>query len=331
VPEGARALNSPVRAEARTGGEPKVTNTDTPGAVMTATATDEQVTADAEVGQSVAPGFGSFGDLKSHTRVALTGVSTAVAEARSEATDLDIGGVVKIESVISTAKATTDGVKARAEGATTVSGATIAGVPVSFDDKGLTVAGTNNPLGATASDTVNAAVKAAGMTIAVSRPTTTLEGGNVDYNAGSLVLFWQQQAETSMTVVLGGASISLAATQALDFSGPDLPVTDVAPVDDGFSAGTPGTPGTPGDLPVEAPLDAGTAPVTGAAAPAAAAPELAGPELAARRLDLPEGISPATLVLGLVGAGLFAAGFKRLPDRLLEQAPATTCALRGQP
>ncbi len=334
VPEGARALNSPIRAEARTGGEPKVTNTDTPGTVMSATATDDEVTAAATIGQALAPGLGTFGDLTSRTRVALTGVKTAVAEAQSKVADLDIGGVVKIQSVTSSAKATTDGVTGKAAGQTTVSGATIAGVPVTFDDKGLQVAGTSTPLGATASDTVNAAVKAAGMTIAVSRPTTTIEGGNVSYSAGSLVFFWQQQPETSMTVVLGGATVSLAATQGLDLVGTDLPATDTPPVDPGGltggTAGVPGTPGTPGDLPVEAPLDAGTAPVSGAGVPPAAAPQVAEPEISARRFDLPEGISPATLVLGLVGAGLLAAGFRRLPDRLLEQTPDTSCALRGQ-
>ena len=328
VPQDATQLNSPVRAEARTGqGDAKTTYDDVPGTTMTASATDDEVTASADVAQSQALGVGTFGNSTSRTRTAVTGVATAVGEAFSEVTDVELAGVVKIGAVRSTAKATTDGAVAKAEGGTVASGITIAGVPVTIDDKGIRVAGQGGPFNETLSDTVNAAVAQAGLTVAVSRPVTTSERGNVQYSAGSLVFDFQPSEEAHFTVVLGGATVSLAAEPGFDLDGVDLPVAPVPAFEAPPATG--GTADLPvGDAPAPVALDGGAAPAPDVAAPAEGAVAL--PELAERRLELPDGIPPATLVLGLLGAGLLAGAFKRLPDRLLETAPTTRCTLGGE-
>lgn len=332
-PPEAGALNSPVRAEARTGGDGKeVVYDDVPGARMTAQAAEEEVTAAAELASSQTVGVGTFGNTRSRTRTAVTGVSTAVAEAASTVNDVEIaGGLVKIGSVASTAKATTDGKAARVEGRTVTTGMTIADVPVEISDEGIRVADQANPLNKTLTATVNAAIEQAGMTIALSEPVQTLDKGNAQYRSGSLVFVWQPTPEQQFTAVLGGAAVEVMAEPALDFDlggGEVAPPVDVAPVAplepvDGGSLPT------TVDVPAPLALDAGDAPVADVAAPAAPGeePVLAAP--VARGLSLPDGISPVSLALGLVGAGLLAAGFRRLPDRLLQDGPTTACVLEG--
>ena len=327
VPPEATMLNSPVRAEARTGGDGEpVVYDDVPGARMTAQAVDDEVKADAEVAQSAALGAGTFGNSRSSTRTAVTGVAGAVAEASSSVSDISIAaGVVTIGSVRSTAKATTDGTTATVEGRTVTTGMKIGGIPVEITDEGITVQETSAPLNKTLSDTVNAAIEQAGMTIALSQPVETKERGNADYRAGSLVFVWQPQPDQQFTVVLGGAAVSVAAEPELTFDlGDDLAVAP--PVDaPALTGGVSGAPPT-GEVPLAG--DLGAAPDVAAPADPVAAPQTAP---VARRLPLPDGISPVSVLLGLLGAGLLAAGLRRLPDRLLQQAPATRCVLEGAP
>ena len=329
VPPEATMLNSPVRAEARTGGDDaEVVYDDVPGSTMKARARDDEVTASAEVAQSAALGAGTFGNSRSSTRTAVTGPALAVAEASSSVSDIAIaGGVVTIGSVRSTATATTNGKTATVVGSTVTTGMEIAGVPVSITDKGITVQGTSAPLNKTLTDTVNAAVAAAGMTIALSQPVQTIDRGNADYRSGSLVFVWQPQPDQQFTVVLGGAAVSVQAEPELSFDlGGELPVTAdpiTAPV---VSGGDPGT-GTAPEPPVTGDLGPAVAPEP--AAPAAGQEPVTAP--VAQRMALPDGIPPVSLVLGLIGAGLVAGAFRRLPDRLLEEAPTTRCVLEGAP
>lgn len=329
VPDDARQLDSPVRAEARSGGDGKeVVNDDYPGARMVAKATDFEVTAQATVTDETASPAGRQGSSSGATRTAVTGPRTAVSEAKSSAKDLSLaGGVVTIGSVTSEAKATTDGVKADATGKTVTSGVVIGGVPVTIDERGVTVAGTSAPLNSTAAGVVNMAIKNAGMTIAVSQPSKTVEGGSVQYDSGSVVFFWQQQPGTSTTVILGGTRVTATASPGFDFGG--------GPVTGGTTGGAPPvTGGTGVTTPpvVDAPVVPGTvAPVEAPPAVVAEAPPAPfTAELAAARQALPGGLSPVVVVLGLLGGGLMAAGFRRLPDRVLEATPAT-CLLEETP
>lgn len=322
-------LNSPVRAEARTGGPPKVTNTSFPGTSMTATATGDAVTAEATVSnRTVLPG-GTLGNSAGRSSTVLTGAKLATATAHSEVQDVSLAGVVTIRSVVSDAVATTDGTRATASGRTVASGIEIAGVPVTIDERGVTVNGQNAPLNTAATALVNTAISGAGMTIAVSQPSGKPDGASVTYDAGSLVFVWRQSADMTMTAVLGGASVSVASTPAFSFRSPPvggstpLPPAPVAPGTSVPGVTVPGTPGVPGTG------TSGPAPVAGGPVPGPVVAEPV-PVTVASRLGLPDGVSPVVVALGLAGAGLVAAGFRRLPDRVL-QAPAVTCLLEESP
>jgi hypothetical protein len=321
-PPEAKALNDPVRAEARNGtGPDTVTNTQYPGMTMSATAKDDFVAATAEIAQSQQSQAGNFNNTTSHTQVSVTGPTTAIAEAYSHADDISLaGGLVTIGSVTSTAKGTTDGVRASATGHTVVKDMKIDGVPVTVDEHGVTVNGNNTPLNKIATDTVNTAISQAGMTIAVSLPSGKPDRGNIVYNAGSLVFAWTTPGGSFMAI-LGGATVNLAAVQGSGFSlnlGDTGSVTPEQPAA-AFIPGRPGTPGTPG-----------TPPVTGSAQPPALAPQTVTPVLAAQQLPLPKAPSPVYAVLGLLGVGLLAVGMRQLPDRVLE-ARATHCLLGETP
>ena len=325
TPPQATAANDPIRAEARTGAGPDtVTYDQVPGAKMTATAKDDVVTASAEVAQASSTPVGDFGNSSSSTSVKLTGPAQAIAHATSRVSDLSFaGGAITIGSVTSTVDGTTNGTKASATGKTVVNDVRIGGVPVTIDDRGVTVQGQNAPANGVANTAVNTIVSNMGMTFAVSQPSGKPEGGKIVYDAGSLVISWAPDGGAhNFVVVVGGASVALAAVPAVDYSfGTDLgaaPVTGggagaaagpvLAPASGGGAA-----PAAPGALPA-APDVAGTPATTG------------GATLAGQGVPLPGAPSPAYLVLGLFGAGLLLAGMRQLPDRVLE-AKAATCLL----
>ena len=323
-PKEANALNDPVRAENRNGnGADTVTNTTYPGLTMTATAKDDLASAATEIAQSQQSQAGNFNNTTSRSKVALTGPSTAVAEAYSHADDISLaGGLVTIGSVTSTAKGTTNGLVASATGSTLVKDIKIAGVPVTIDEHGVTVNGNNAPVNKQLTDTVNTAISQAGMSIAVSLPSGKPERGNIVYNAGSLIFAWNTPGG-SLMAVLGGATVNLAAVQGSGFSldlgdNPVVTPPQTAP----FVPGRPGTPGTPG-LPA-------TSPISGGAPAPALAPQTVQPVLAGKQTPLPKAPPPAYAVIGLLGVGLLAVGMRQLPDRVLE-ARATHCLLGETP
>lgn len=321
VPSQATALNSPVRAEARTGGTNPVV-TDYPGngaptaAHMRAEALPTSVTAEATVGSAQNAVVGSTGPSTSSTSTTLTGVSTAAAQAHSQVSDVTIAGVVHLGSVTSQAVATTTGTSSKGSGSTVVTGASIAGVPVTIDEHGVTVQTQNQPLPAQATDAVNTALANAGMTIAVSRPTITSQGPNLVATAGSVVFFWNQQPGQSMTVVLGGAQVSLRSSPGFAFGAYTPPP---------FSGGTAGSPATTGSAAPPPLAGAVSPPLTGQLPPPTVggpAPSAFAPQLAASPLRLPHGLSPWLGALALLGAGLLMAGLRRLPDRVLAASPS---------
>lgn len=333
VPEDARALNTPIRAEARSGGDGKpVVNDDTPGARMVAQATDTSAAAEATLTETTTLPGATTGASSGRTTVSVTGARTAVAEARSTVKDLTVAGVVTIASVTSQARATTDGTTADASGSTVTSGVEIAGVPVTIDERGVTVAGQGAPANSIATALVNTAISNAGMTIAVSQPDRVVEGGTVSYTSGSLVFVWEQQPGVATTVILGGTRVMASATPAFAFGGGTGGSTGT-----GGAATGGGTTGGPAFAPplegVTAPpplTDPSTGPVAPGVPPPATAPVALAPLLSGRRAPLPGGLSPGVVALGLVGAALVAAGLRRLPDRVLD-APATTCPLEETP
>ncbi len=324
VPPQATVLNEPVRAEARTGSAPDtVTNTSIPNSTMKAVAKPLSTSAEAAVsGMSVAAA-GTFGPIKTHTDTTVNAAKQVTSQATSQVSNIDLAaGVVHIGSVTSTAVATSDGVAATAKGKTLVSNVTIAGFPATIDGNGVTVQGTGLAL-TTATNAVNAALANAGMTLLVSEPQGKPNGPDVTYTSGSLVAVFTQMGY-SMTVQLGGASVTATAGPAFAYKPP--PFTSVpgvvtppagSTVPGTSNPGTVGSVGTPslGQPPVTTPQGGSTPPT------------LLGPVVALAHVGPGRGpVSPWLVTFGLLGTGLVLAGMRRLPDRVLE-APAPTCPL----
>ncbi len=321
-------LNSPVRAEARTGGVPEARNESVPGTVMAATAKPDEATAAAAFDTTASP-VGSFGAMTARSRVALDGAAKAVSESMTVAQDVSLaGGVVAIGSVVSRASVHSDGVRGAAEGSTTVSGLTVAGIPVTVDGSGITVQDQQvpNPLPA---QTVSEAVKALGLQILLSEPRSTVSGGSASYQAGALVVLYTQGGD-DYALTFGRASASIAAVRATGqaVAPVDRPVVMTAP------AAVPGAPELgPGPVAAGPAVDV----TDDAPAPDAQAPRPADDSavLAAPATPVASGLTtfaPVALVLGggaptllalagLAAATLLAAGLRRLPDRLLTLPP----------
>jgi hypothetical protein len=320
VPPEASALNSPIRAEAHTGRKPVVTDYPPPPAPvvahMTADAQATKVTATAALGGLQQPTVGSLGASSSRTVTELTGVSSARATAHSEVQDITIAGVLHIAAVESDAVATTDGAAAKASGRTVISGATVAGIPVSIDENGITVSTQSVPIPSQATDAVNTALSQSGITVALSKPHGTPSGGSVVYDAGVLAVVWPIQDGMTASVELGGAQVSVQATPGLGCL---------------FNCGPGGvTGGTTGAV---APPPAITPPLGGPATggDVAPPPTLGGPEPRVVQPvpqafggKLPHGLSPWLGGLAAAGAVLVMAGLRRLPDRVLA-ASSSSC------
>jgi len=112
--------------------------------------------------------------------------------------------------------------------------------------------------------------------------------------------------DSAIVMSFGGAAIQADTNRGFQFA-PPPPITTppgTTPASNPGSAAVPNTTSVPGTTP-SAPEVAGETP--------AGAPPL----LAAAQHKLPGGIAPAWVVLSVLGAGLIAAGLKRLPDRVL--------------
>lgn len=318
IPAEARMLNDPVRATAETHTSHETATYDSvPGSSMHATAHDDKVTADGSVESSQVTPVGTFGKTTGSSVVQLSGPATASATGHSSASGVSLAaGVVKIDSVISDAQASTDGVKAKASGKTVVSGMRVADMPVTVDGDGVHVMSTSPLPVQTAQAAVNAALSNAGMTILLGPPSSHVKGSSVDYSAGNLIIFWAPPGGNDFTVTLGGAAVSVNAAPGLaDYVPPGTTVQNPP----SFVA-----PPVSGPAPVSSITGVVGAPppvVDGVAPPATATTVTPEPKLAARHFPLSGGLSPFFAGLGVLGSGLFMLGLKRLPDRVLAVTP----------
>lgn len=311
-------LDEPVRAEARTGGPDEVTNEDYPGATMHARVRPAEVVADAVVDGGQAGAATGFGATETHSASTVGDASVSVT-ARSSTRDVSLaGGQVRIAAVLSRATAGSDGTTGSASGATTVSGMTVAGVPVTVDGSGVHVAGNGS---AVDTRTVATALASAGMRIVLSGPTQTRSGSTVSYDAGSLVVYWNPSPDESLTVRLGGARVTAGAYLA-------------DPTASG-SAGAPGAPAAPsgvGAVPATSGSFTAPAPSSGALgqqpggqlAPAVASPAARVSPL----LTAAERVPAGAVALAVLGALFLLAGLLRLP-RLALLAATPPCRDRS--
>jgi hypothetical protein len=330
APPEAVALNSPLRAEARTGSGPsEVTNTDFPGTTMKAAATAQEVAAETTTGAIAALPVGDLGRSTSRSRAQLTGARTAVTEATSVVRDISLlDGQITIGAVTSTARATTDGTKTAVEGRTVVSGLTVAGQSVGVGSQGITAAGQDGPAAAPAVDAANSVLSAANAVIALSEPIAVQDGGNASYTAGSLVLSFTQSSGAVFSVLIGGANVSVAAVPGA----PLLPLPEAAPlpVAQAPAAAPPSVDVGTGEAPLTAALPAVDAP---APAEAAQPPQVSAlPVVQQVAFPLPEPLSAAWLVLAALGALLVGAALRTVPEAVLAAgAVARPCPLEERP
>lgn len=335
----ASSLNEPIRAEARTGsGDQTVTNNSYPGSVMTATARDDHVSADATVGTTSGPlPQSGSGDTESRSTVDVTGPSSVAGTAYSMAKDVVLaGGVVRITSVTSQASVTSFVTGSTGTASTQLTGLTIAGQPAYVDQDGLHLgqSGPGAPVNTIANAIAQQAVTSAGMKVAVSRPTINRQGSTVSVDAGNVVFYFAPPNDSNgdtFTATFGGASITASTSSGFGSSGQVLDVPPASfgsgsssPVPvaatDASAAAVPASPGASGPA-----ASASATPVAPAMAERGTPPTSAG-SLGATRLSstvaLPHGISPFGPVLVGLGSLLIAGALRRLPDRLLEESSA---------
>lgn len=208
-PEVAALLIYPVRAEARTGQDPPTTKYDVPGLTMRSRADDSSAEADAGAqGISVLPG--AFGAIRTMANTRAT-ATAAVATARSEVQNLDLAGVLKIQSIVSTATATSDGATASGVANTVITGATVMGQGVTIDEQGLHFGETNTPIDAVVQQVAKQALAAAGIKITVGPATRELNGAAAVVGAQSIVITLTQRGYT-LGFALGGARAASVAS-----------------------------------------------------------------------------------------------------------------------
>ncbi|HVU73660.1 MAG TPA: choice-of-anchor P family protein [Mycobacteriales bacterium] len=314
-------LNDPLKAEAQYPTSPSQ-DTSVPGATMSARTTDAAAEANALVGAAAASGVESFGSVQATAVDKLTGARTGASDAHSTISDINLaGGVVTIGSVATTAHAQTDGATATSSGSTTVQDMKVVGVPVYVDGTGVHAGSAGAPIDS-ATAAVNQALSGAGITMSLTKPTTTTRNGTSTYTAGSLIVDWDQ----GVTFVFGGASATAGATlpYQVDLSGfPTTPVT--------VPSSVPPVPVPPAGQPVVSGGGGALPPSTGEAPVTVPQPAVAPPQVALRpaaATGLPGGIGAAWVLVGLALAGLLAAFLQRLPDDVLDD-DASHCPLEG--
>lgn len=322
APPQASQLNYPVRAESRTGETPSTKTFDAPGVSLRSTSLPTLVESDAHV-QSAQSGLLGLGAVNALARTQ-TDDAGAHSEATSAAQGISIAGVLKIDSVTSTATATTSGDRGDGEGHTTVSGVTVAGQPASIDENGLHLADQQGvPIGAVANQVADQALKAAGITVTATKPSKEVDGGTVTVNAGVVVIGYKTD-QGPFTVTLGGASATARSSPGLgafDDTATDLGTGDLGTGDlsgSDFGGGSLGS----------EPIDLGTA-GEGSGTAGGSGREVA---LGAARNAAAGGkpVRGGAVLLGILGAGLLAVGMRRLGDGVLAEQAGTTCTLEGK-
>ena len=330
VHQTAPAANYPIKAEARSGSAPDGKFDAGPGSTLTAHADANRVEGVGAIQGADLPGVATYGSTRTVSNSTVdAGVGKAVAT--SAVHDIDLGGVVKVKSVTSTAQAQTDGKGSSTDGGTVVSGMTIGGQPVSVDQGGVKVGDQSTPINAAASQIVNQALAGMKMQVFLSQPQVTHDGASASYNAGSLLFFWNPPGSQNVfTASFGGARVSVASAPAFDVNAPTVAAVSTAPSDTGG-------PASPAVAPAASPSPsaAGAAALPSVGAAPAARPS--GPAPAGSPRSTLDGLLAAArfrgfgfgwVVAALAGVGMLALGSRRLVADVLDR-PARACPLDG--
>jgi hypothetical protein len=139
---------------------------------------------------------------------------------------LDLGGVVAIESVTSTATVTSDAAQAACSGSVVLSGVTVAGRPATIDADGIHVDDEPAVPGLGVGPTAEGALKASGVTVRVLGGTDACEGAGGTRTTGGLLISVPLPAAGSIPegghvdVVLASTSATVGASTLPPFAEP---------------------------------------------------------------------------------------------------------------
>ena len=299
----------PVRAEARSGTNKPDSSLDGQAATLKAHADALLANASAVMkGADGQAGF-TFGNAETIASSVLNDTDGA-ASAESKITKIDIGGVIKIDSVTSTATASTNASDSQSSGATVVQGMTIGGQDAYVDNDGVHVGKQGQPANAIVSQIANQALTNGGFKFFISQPQQEAQGPSASYTAGSLLIVWEppgNPSENVFVISLGGSRVSVTAQ----------PGADVASL--GVS-----TPTTFASSPVAAtPARGGISSTPQTSASPAAAPARPNTNVNANPISATFNGLAGQVMLGLLGSGLLFFGFRRVADDIVDRIPST--------
>jgi hypothetical protein len=179
--------NYPIRAESFYPQGPTRANSQAGTIVMDSSAQAASSEAAASINTF---GVTSVVKVGSHSSMAANGFDAegAVSMVRSAANDISAaGGILQIDSVVSTITARSDGDKGTVAGTTTVLGATVQGHGVVIDSSGVHVEGQGTGTAA-AQQAVNAALKNAGVSVELAAPVDEKSGAAASRTLPGLVI-----------------------------------------------------------------------------------------------------------------------------------------------
>lgn len=331
APEEAGALNYPVRAEASTAGE-----SESAMAGMSARVEGPLAEAIAEAGDFDGAGseFLSYGDARSVSRSEIVG-ETVTVTATATVTDIDIGGIITIDSVQTTAIARTDGITGSNEGSTVVNGLEIAGQPARVDENGVRAGdgSSENPADAVTQtlmdDVLSSFADAFVVEMYVARPRATDAGTTQEYRSGALVIdITLGDPEAGQggdgALAFGGSNAFVQATALAPFAPPTT--TSFAPTTGVVSQPGPATP-TPSASGAGVPEPIGTtAPTTSAPTQEVAAPPALDSTPIVDRFSGLGFVMPFIVLLGGLVAGR---GLHRFHQAVTASTSSATCLIDG--
>ena len=157
------------------------------GAGMRSRAGDKAMEASSTTGRAGIPTVISFGSLESSSFSTIED-DVAVTISRSRITDLDVLGILHVDTIMTIARATSDGIKAKTESTLQISGLTIKDqtgaeqAKLTVDKKGLHFGDAEqDPLGVLAAQVIDKYLKPQGLNLSVGGALESVEGavGNV--------------------------------------------------------------------------------------------------------------------------------------------------------
>jgi hypothetical protein len=187
----------PVRAEAFSPGKPHSSHDDQfgPNTTMQATASSTSASASTQTQSSdQAKPAVVTGDFASSSSTVVGG-ERAISSATAQVSDLTIAGVVHVDSIVTRAKAVTNGKNGAVSGATRVSGVTVNGQKVTVDRKGVHAGDRTVPVFDPISNgQVQQALGQAGITVKVAAPVDSVKGAHAERSLGGLEVTFEPGA-----------------------------------------------------------------------------------------------------------------------------------------